>query len=105
MQMRMTGSQIDGEVAGMVAHHPEGAGSANLETPPTQELPIQPAAAAAGPPEPTRRRYRALAAAVRHHELLSSHPAVPKRPADHALYAALDQLESIPANPGARPLA
>ena len=58
----------------------------NLETPPTQELPAEDA-----PPAPTRaqRRYRALAAAVRSHELARSHPAVPKRPADHDLYAAL----------------
>jgi hypothetical protein len=42
---------------------------------------------------------------VRDHEVLCSHPAVPKRPADHALYAALDELESISTRTGAPPRA
>jgi len=68
-------------------------------TPPTQELPAlgtpsSPASLAA------QRRYRALAAAVRHHELVSSRPAVPKRPADHVLYSALGGLEAAPPIPG-----
>ena len=63
-------------------------------TPPTQELPAlgtpsSPASLAA------QRRYRALAAAVRHHELVSSRPAVPKRPADHTC--------SIPRSAASRP--
>jgi hypothetical protein len=42
-------------------------------------------------------RYRVLAAAVRRHEHLTSHPAVPKRPIDHALYAALAEVDTPPA--------
>jgi hypothetical protein len=83
-KMRLTGSQIDQEV--MTGMEP---------TPPTQELPVE-----APPAQPsssrTHLRYRALVAAVRRHELLSSHPAVPKRPADHALYAALNELHALP---------
>ena len=59
-------------------------------TPPTQELPILPAAARR---PRTDRRYRALVTAVRHHEHRTSHPAIPKRPADHALYSALESLD------------
>jgi hypothetical protein len=71
----------------------------SLETPPTQELPVEVAPAA---PSGTQRRYRALVAAVRSHELVSSHPAVPKRPADHALYEALSDVQSVPAIHGDR---
>jgi len=34
-----------------------------------------------------------LASAVRRHEAVATHPAVPKRPADHELYRVLDELE------------
>jgi hypothetical protein len=68
-------------------------------TPPTQELPIEAPGTPTAPPSPEH-RYRALAGAVRHHEAASSHPAVPKRPLDHALYAALGELESRPPVPG-----
>jgi hypothetical protein len=102
IEMRMTGSQIDQEVAGVVAPQLGAVGTTNLETPPTQELPVQPASAPPAVPEPTHHRYRALAAAVRHHELVSSHPAIPKRPADHALYGVLDGLESVRAIPADR---
>jgi hypothetical protein len=71
--------------------------NAEAATPPTQELPIVPAAARR---PRTDRRYRALVTAVRHHEHRTSHPAFPKRPADHALYRALDSLD--PARPSAR---
>jgi hypothetical protein len=101
----MTGSQIDQEVAGMVSYDRGGVGTANLDTPPTQELPVPPAAVSPGPPRRSHRHYSALVAAVRDHEVLGSHPAVPKRPADHALYAALDELESMSTRRGARPRA
>jgi hypothetical protein len=59
--------------------------------PPTEELPVP-----ALPAAPVARgRYRALAAAVRSHQLLRSHPSVPKRPADHALYRALQAQDSL----------
>ena len=65
-------------------------------TPPTHELPIEaPVDTPTAPPSPEQ-RYRALAGAVRSHEATSSHPAVPKRPADHALYAALTEIETDP---------
>lgn len=67
-------------------------------TPPTQELPIVTA------PAPASRRYRALVAAVRDHERVASHPAIPKRPADHALYTALASLEATPAGPSDFPI-
>ena len=65
-------------------------------TPPTQELPVEAPGTAATAPRGPEHRFRALAGAVRHHEMASSHPAVPKRPADHTLYAALKQLETPP---------
>jgi hypothetical protein len=62
-------------------------------TPPTQELPIEaPGETPAAPPSPER-RYRALAGAVGRHQAATSHPAIPKRPVDHALYATLRRLE------------
>src|SRR3954471_11267168 len=91
IQMRMTGSQLDQEIA--VAIEP-GVATASLDTPPTQELPIELADAAPAGLSRSRRRYRALVAAIRSHEQKSSHPAVPKRPADHSLYAALNELEA-----------
>jgi hypothetical protein len=81
----------------------------NLEaTPPTQELPITPQPApntepAAVTDAAAQRRYRALAAAIRRHELVASNPSVPKRPADHALYGQLAALEKIPPIPGDEP--
>ncbi len=65
------------------------------DTPPTQELSVEAAGDPSAPPSPER-RYRALAVAVRRHQAVSSHPAVPKRPADHALYAALAEIDSRP---------
>jgi hypothetical protein len=61
--------------------------------PPTEE---QPALA----PLPARTeaedevRFGELAASVRRHRALTDHPAVPRRPADHALYRALSDLET-----------
>ena len=79
----------------------------NLEaTPPTQELPVEPQPVPTSEPATAaavERRYRALAAAIRHHELVASHPSVPKRPADHALYGQLTALERIPPIPGDEP--
>jgi hypothetical protein len=77
-------------------------------TPPTQELPAAPQRPAGAKPPPgpdvaTQRRYRALAAAICRHEQVSSHPSVPKRPADHALYRDLAALEEIPPIPGDEP--
>jgi len=93
--MRVTGSQLDQEIAGPADH---GVATAGLDTPPTQELPIELAGVAPSGLSRARRRYGALAAAVRSHERSSSHPAIPKRPADHALYAELTELEaSVPA--------
>jgi hypothetical protein len=43
-------------------------------------------------PEPAE-RFAELAAAVRRHESGVAHRAVPKRPADHALYRMLTELE------------
>jgi hypothetical protein len=90
-KMRMTGSQIDQEIAGVVTQLRP---TADVETPPTQELPVELANLAPDRLSRSRRRYSALAAAVRSHERSHSHPAVPKRPADHALYAALSRLET-----------
>jgi hypothetical protein len=95
--MRMTGSQLDQEIAGPSDH---GVASIGLDTPPTQELPIELAEVAPSGLSRARRRYGALAAAVRSHERSSSHPAIPKRPADHALYAALSELDASVAAPG-----
>jgi hypothetical protein len=95
--MRMTPSQPDHEIAGPLEH---GVAAVGLDTPPTQELPVE---LAVGDPtglSRARRRYGALTAAVRSHERSSSHPAIPKRPADHALYAALNQLEAGAPAPG-----
>jgi hypothetical protein len=89
--MRITGSRLDQEITGPVDH-------VGLDTPPTEELPAELTQIAPTGLSRARRRYRALAAAVRSHERRSSHPAVPKRPADHALYAALGELEAtVPA--------
>jgi hypothetical protein len=71
----------------------------NAETPPTQELPIEAPETTTAPPSPEH-RYRALAGAVRRHEAASSHPAVPRRPVDHALYAVLSDLEASPPGTG-----
>ena len=95
--MRITGSQMDQEIAGVVALR---VAANDLDTPPTQELPAEPADGVPSGLIRARRRYRALAAAVRDHERGSSHPAVPKRPADHALYGALNELESVAPAPG-----
>jgi hypothetical protein len=96
-ELRITDSQMDQEIAGVAALR---AVPSELDTPPTQELPVE----LANVPPPglsrSRRRYGALAAAVRVHERDSSHPAVPKRPVDHALYAALTELESTIPAPG-----
>lgn len=72
-------------------------------TPPTQELPVQSTSALPSAPLIAHRRYRALAAAVRRHEHLNSHPSVPKRPADHALYGALEEIEAALPRAGAEP--
>jgi hypothetical protein len=100
IEMRMTGSQLDQEIAGPIDH---GVATIDLDTPPTQELPVELANTAARGLSRTRRRYGALAAAVRDHELTGSHPAVPKRPADHALYGVLNEIEAIPPIPGDKP--
>jgi hypothetical protein len=65
-----------------------------LDTPPTQELPIERSEVAPTGLSRARRRYGALAAAIRSHERSSSHPAIPKRPVDHALYVALSEIEA-----------
>jgi hypothetical protein len=96
-KMRITGSQLDQEIAGPVDHSME---TVALDTPPTQELPVDLEDISLTGLSRARRRYRALTAAVRSHERNSSHPAVPKRPADHALYAALSQLEASAPAPG-----
>jgi hypothetical protein len=103
--MRMTGSQLDQEIAGLLDQEiagpvNDGVARADLDTPPTQELPVELAHIAPAGLSRARRRYGALAAAVRSHELKSSHPAIPKRPADHDLYAALNELEAGAAAPG-----
>jgi hypothetical protein len=78
-------------------------------TPPTQELAITPERppdttplAPARPPG-AQRGYRALVAAIRRHELVTSHPSVPRRPADHALYRQLTALDATPPIPGDEP--
>lgn len=68
--------------------------------PPTEELPIQSLTGDVTAPPGPERRFRALAGAVRSHEVKSSHSAVPKRPVDHALYAALRRLEADQPVPG-----
>jgi hypothetical protein len=96
LKMRMTDSRLDQEIAGPIDH---GVASVGLDTPPTQELPVELAEAPSGLSR-ARRRYGALAAAVRSHERSSSHPAVPKRPADHALYVVLSEIEASAAARG-----
>ena len=95
--MRMSGSQLDQEIAGLVGLR---VGPTDFDTPPTQELPVELADLAPTGLSRARRRYRALVAAVRDHERGSSHPAVPKRPADHVLYGALKEVESFAPAPG-----
>ena len=95
--MRMTDSRLGQEIAGPIDH---GVASVGLDTPPTQELPVGLAEVAPSGLSRARRRYGALAAAVRSHERSSSHPAVPKRPADHALYVALGEIEASAAARG-----
>jgi hypothetical protein len=97
LKMRMTDSQLGQEIAGLIDHD---VASVGLDTPPTQELPIELAQGAPSGLSRARRRYGALAAAVRSHERSSSHPAVPKRPADHALYVALGEIEASAAARG-----
>jgi len=65
-------------------------------TPPTPELPIEASGDTPTAPPSPEQRSRALAGAVRSHEATSSHPAVPKRPADHALYAVLRDIDTDP---------
>jgi hypothetical protein len=65
---------------------------ASIAEPPTEEQPVLPAARGPGLGEHTS-RFIELAAAVRRHEGSAGHPSVPKRPADHALYQALDEIE------------
>ncbi len=95
--MRVTGGQLNQEIAGPIDH---GVATVGLDTPPTQELPIELSEVAPTGLSRARRRYGALAAAIRSHERSSSHPAVPKRPADHALYVALSEIEASAAAPG-----
>jgi hypothetical protein len=89
--MRMTGTRLDQGIAGPID---QGVATVGLDTPPTQELPVELAGVAPSGLSRARRRYGALAAAVRSHERSSSHPAIPMRPADHALYEALSELEA-----------
>jgi hypothetical protein len=63
-----------------------------LAEPPTEEQPAL-SAPDALPPAQTAERFADLAAAVRQHESRAGHRAVPKRPADHALYRLLTELE------------
>lgn len=63
--------------------------SAALAEPPTEEQPIEPAAAV---PEALA-QFNELAAAIRRHQAVAGHPAIPRRPLDHALYRMLDELE------------
>jgi hypothetical protein len=103
--MRMTGSQLDQEIAGPLDREipgpvDHGVAAVDLDTPPTQELPVGLADIAPAGLSRARRRYGALAAAVRSHERKSSHPAIPMRPADHDLYAALNELEVGAPAPG-----
>jgi hypothetical protein len=57
MQMRMSGSQLDQEIAGLVGLR---VGPTDLDTPPTQELPVELADLAPTGLSRARRRYRAL---------------------------------------------
>jgi hypothetical protein len=47
----------------------------------------------------TLNRFVALVDAVRSHEAATSRPAVPRRPADHALYRSLDEIQGLNAGP------
>jgi hypothetical protein len=62
--------------------------SASVAEPPTEEHELS-----LSPPPETAIRFARLADAVRRHRAIADHPAVPKRPADHALYRSLDELE------------
>jgi hypothetical protein len=71
-------------------------------TPPTQELPIEAAPdGRAQSAEP--RRFRALAAAVRAHQVVTAHSSIATRPTDQALYRRLGEIESPPPAPGEEP--
>lgn len=66
-------------------------------TPPTQELPLPQSQVQ---PPGSRRRFMALAAAVRAHRVVTTHAAVPTRPKDHALYRRLAEIEAWTPIPG-----
>jgi hypothetical protein len=67
-----------------------------LAEPPTEEQPTLPLPLPAQAPAVSAEAdalFTDLTAAVRRHQAVAGHRAVPKRPADHALYRLLDELE------------
>lgn len=63
--------------------------NAALAEPPTEEQPVAPAAAI----PKALAQFDELAAAIRRHQVVAGHPAIPRRPLDHALYRMLEELE------------
>ena len=72
-----------------------------MQETPTRELPVVPATPDDNVSVETLNRFVALVEAVRFHESATSRPSVPRRPADHALYRTLDQLQGLAAAPPA----
>jgi hypothetical protein len=64
--------------------------TAPVSEPPTEEhqLPVDPPRSGESGLE-----FAMLAGAVRRHRAAADHPSEPKRPADHALYRELDELD------------
>jgi hypothetical protein len=72
-----------------------------MQETPTRELPVVPATPHDNVSVETLNRFVALVEAVRFHESATSRPSVPRRPADHALYRSLDEIQGLDAGPPA----
>jgi hypothetical protein len=72
-----------------------------MQETPTRELPVVPATLHDNVSVEALKRFVALVEAVRHHESATGRPSVPRRPADHALYRSLDEIQGLDAGPPA----
>jgi hypothetical protein len=72
-----------------------------MQETPTRELPVVPATPRDNVSVEALNRFVALVEAVRFHESATSRPSVPRRPADHALYRSLDEIQGLDAGPPA----
>jgi hypothetical protein len=64
--------------------------AATVSEPPTEELELP---ADERPRGAVGLEFLALVEAVRRHRAVADHPSEPKRPADHALYRVVDELD------------